>query len=220
MPESAQTMRADARRNRELIMTATRELLLEHGPDVPLDQIAERAGVSIATLYRRFVDRADLLKALVIEESESVTADIAKLTALIDSGVEWADWANAFHDMFIDARSRMAPVFVVMESDHLPFGDDLLELHERVTTLLGRLVDRAKQRGLVRSDTTAEDLMNMLASALQPLAHLTVPENVELTSRLIYVILAGLSPTATVGPLPGKPFGVSPARRIRDLRPR
>lgn len=46
--------RADALRNRERIVTAAREMFVEFGPDVPLDEIARRAGVGNATVYRNF----------------------------------------------------------------------------------------------------------------------------------------------------------------------
>src|SRR5215217_6480208 len=61
------TMRADARRNYEQLLAAAGELVAERGPQVPLDDVARRAGVGIATLYRRFPDREALLRALVLE---------------------------------------------------------------------------------------------------------------------------------------------------------
>lgn len=72
--------RADALRNRERIVAAAREILVESGPDVPLDEIARRAGVGNATLYRHFPDRS----ALILEVVHSVmarTADQAQRAA-------------------------------------------------------------------------------------------------------------------------------------------
>jgi formylglycine-generating enzyme required for sulfatase activity len=50
-------LRADARRNREQLLVAARDVFVEQGVDAPLDDVARRAGVGIATLYRRFPDR-------------------------------------------------------------------------------------------------------------------------------------------------------------------
>ena len=60
-------LRADATRNRERIVTAAREAIVELGHDVPLDEVARRAGVGNATLYRHFTDRTDLLKDVLRE---------------------------------------------------------------------------------------------------------------------------------------------------------
>ena len=57
--------RADAQRNRERIVTAAREMFVEFGPDVPLDEVARRAGVGNATVYRNFPDRDALVREVV-----------------------------------------------------------------------------------------------------------------------------------------------------------
>src|SRR5205814_1799803 len=60
-------LRADARRNREQILLTARDVFVELGPEAPFDAIARRAGVGIATLYRRFPDRQALLRAVVLD---------------------------------------------------------------------------------------------------------------------------------------------------------
>ena len=59
-------LRADASRNRERIVTAAREAFVERGPDIPLDEIARRAGVGNATLYRNFADRGALTRTVTL----------------------------------------------------------------------------------------------------------------------------------------------------------
>src|SRR5690349_13648422 len=65
--------RADAARNRERIVTAAREALVEFGPEVPMDEVARRAGVGNATLYRHFTDRADLIRQVTLALMASAT---------------------------------------------------------------------------------------------------------------------------------------------------
>src|SRR4051812_50098886 len=67
-------MRADARRNLEQLLLAARELVADRGAGVPLEEVAQRAGVGIATLYRRFPDRTALLRAVVIDALEQTRA--------------------------------------------------------------------------------------------------------------------------------------------------
>src|SRR5437762_2748139 len=66
--ESSQRgLRADARRNRDQVLAAARDVFVELGADAPLDEVARRAGVGIATLYRRFPDRAALQRAVALD---------------------------------------------------------------------------------------------------------------------------------------------------------
>jgi AcrR family transcriptional regulator len=60
-PPPVRPLRRDAQRNRDAILAAARQLFCDHGLEAPLEQIARRAGVGIATLYRRFPSRVELL---------------------------------------------------------------------------------------------------------------------------------------------------------------
>lgn len=66
-------LRADARRNRERIVAAAREMFVEFGAEVPLDDVARRAGVGNATLYRHFADRRELVHEVVLSVLERIT---------------------------------------------------------------------------------------------------------------------------------------------------
>lgn len=66
--DSPKPLRADAVRNIEKIVRAARDVYAELGPDVPLDEVARRAGVGIATLYRRFPDKGALLRAVIDQQ--------------------------------------------------------------------------------------------------------------------------------------------------------
>src|SRR3954469_13340792 len=61
---ATESLRSDAARNRTALVTAARELMAERGLEVPLDEIAKRAGIGNATLYRRFPRRIDLVAAV------------------------------------------------------------------------------------------------------------------------------------------------------------
>src|SRR4051794_16512749 len=73
-------MRADARRNLEQLLEAARDLVAEKGAGVALDEVAQRAGVGIGTLYRRFPDRAALLRGVVLDALER-TRSVAERAA-------------------------------------------------------------------------------------------------------------------------------------------
>src|SRR5216683_2549991 len=65
--KSTAGLRADARRNRRQALAAAAQVFVEQGADAPLDDIARRAGVGIATLYRRFPDREALVRAVAVD---------------------------------------------------------------------------------------------------------------------------------------------------------
>lgn len=68
-------MHIDAQRNTERLLNAARDVFVEEGVDVPLEDIAHRAGVGIATLYRRFPDRVALMRAVALHVLVQVTAE-------------------------------------------------------------------------------------------------------------------------------------------------
>src|SRR6476660_2411414 len=68
-------MRADAERNRELLVTAAHEAFIATGPNAPLEAVARRAGVGIGTLYRHFPERTLLLRAVAVDVTRRVAAE-------------------------------------------------------------------------------------------------------------------------------------------------
>jgi AcrR family transcriptional regulator len=64
------TLRADARRNREAVITAAKELFADRGLDVQIPDVAKRANVGVGTVYRHFATKDELIAALVAERFE------------------------------------------------------------------------------------------------------------------------------------------------------
>src|SRR5690348_17589396 len=78
--------RADARRNRERVVAAAREVFAEYGYAVPLDRIAERAGVGPGTVYRHFASKQELFEAVVAARMGDLVADARRRAAAADPG--------------------------------------------------------------------------------------------------------------------------------------
>ena len=74
MSESGHTLRADAERNRLRIVDAAREVFAGQGLDAPMSEVARRANVGIATLYRRFPTREDLITSVFAEKMAAYAA--------------------------------------------------------------------------------------------------------------------------------------------------
>src|ERR1700733_14998262 len=80
--DAARGVRADARRNREQLLTAAKAVLAELGAGVNLEEIARRAGVGIGTLYRNFPSRQALLEAVYVDEVESLCRSATEFESL------------------------------------------------------------------------------------------------------------------------------------------
>src|SRR5262245_29400974 len=87
-------LRADAARNRAAIVAAAREVFAEQGLEAPLEEIALRAGVGIATLYRRFTAREQLVAAALIEKVTQYAEAAAEALAAADP---WEGFVGYVH---------------------------------------------------------------------------------------------------------------------------
>ena len=77
-------LRADAERNRERILDAAREVFAEQGLEASTNEVARRAGVGVATLFRRFPTRDDLVGAVFADKMAAYAAAIDEALAKPD----------------------------------------------------------------------------------------------------------------------------------------
>jgi AcrR family transcriptional regulator len=151
------TLRADALRNRQALAAAAAELFAERGVDVPLDEIAGRAGVSIGTLYNHFPNRGALLDAVLPER-------LAELDRLAEAALAdpdpWRGFAGFLDGLFvIQARDRSMNEAIA----RTPVGSvDVAGECGRAGGVLDSVVRRAIDAGVLRSDFCADDLATLV----------------------------------------------------------
>ncbi len=182
-------LRKDAQRNREAILCAARALLAERA-DVPMCEIARRAGVGQATLYRNFPDRRDLAAALIVEQMEQTE----KLAA------ETAGDPQAFLVLIRNVVETMARFHALGElaREDSCLGSELDRRRRRLAELLQVPLADAQRAGLVRQDLGLDDvflMVSMLKGALDladgPAARAAA------ASRGLSLVLDGLAPART-----------------------
>ena len=159
------TLRADALRNRQQLMTAATELFGERGVDVPLDEIARRAGVSIGTLYNHFPNRGALLDAVLPDW----VAEVDRLAeiALADPD-PWRGFVG-FMDGLFDIQARNRPMNDAIA--RTPVGPvDIASECGRTGGVLESVVGRARDAGVLRSDFSATDLATMIGAMSKVIA--------------------------------------------------
>jgi len=193
-------LRADAARNRAAIVGAAREVFAEHGLDVPLDEIARRAGTGNATLYRRFRTRGDLVAAVfaegMSEHLEAVEAGLADP----DPWDGFCSYVRAVGAM--QARDRGIADLVTMDVSSAP---DIEGLRARAFKGLVRLVRRAHEAGVLRADFTTEDVV-LLMMANAGLIERSHDMTQAASGRLVHLLLDGFrASAATDGPAAPSP---------------
>jgi AcrR family transcriptional regulator len=197
-PPSA--LRADAARNRELIIAAAAEVFAERGLDAATAEIAHRAGVGEATLFRRFPSKDELIDAIIESRMEEVAL-------LADAAAEDPDPAGALERFMRDLVKRFARDRGFFEAAGARCVTDpkFQPLRDRGLEAVGRLLKRAQDAGAVRTDLSASDVSFLAASA----AHtMTVPvpgAHDDLWKRYLRVILDGMRPEGASRLRPGAP---------------
>lgn len=150
------TMRADARRNRERILEAARELFARERADAQIGDVAARAGVGVGTVYRHFPDKQALMGELVRERfagfNERLRAAVADEQSPAFDVLSAALRANA-ESVAADAATR----FAMMSGGERAFAHALAEAGEFLE-LNRTLIARAQQEGTLRKDFSAEDI--------------------------------------------------------------
>ncbi|MFF8032447.1 MULTISPECIES: TetR/AcrR family transcriptional regulator [unclassified Streptomyces] len=199
--------RADALRNRERIVTAAREMFVEFGPDAPLDEIARRAGVGNATVYRNFPDRDALVREVVCSVMDR-TARAAE-QALNETGDAFEALERFAHTAADERISALCPMISSTFDQNHP---DLEEARRRAESLVAQLMDRAKAAGQLRSDVEYGDLMVGVAQLSRPPAGTGCLNADRFVHRHLQLFLDGMrAPAPTV--LPGAAVTVEDLRR-------
>jgi AcrR family transcriptional regulator len=187
-------LRADARRNYNALLAAADELFSTHGPDVPLDEIARRAGVGNATLYRHFPDRRDLLVAVCVGEVEALCVLGEELGADPDPGRALARWLRAYIE-HVGAKHGLAAAFATGRRE----DSELVARCQAAVEATGTsLLQRAKDAGPVRADVDLPDVIT-LVNAIAMAAETTDDPGAD---RLLAIVLAGITEPGTDGITP------------------
>jgi AcrR family transcriptional regulator len=194
-------LRADARRNRDLILVAAREIFAERGAEVPMEEIARRASVGVGTLYRRFADRETLIRAVFRDTFQTVAAETR--AALTEEPTGWGALMrimrqSAWLSMSVQAKSPL--VSAVVRAD--PETD---RLRGHLLDMLDEVVRRAQDEGTLRRDVAVGDLAMLFVSVVNQTHAVTAEAAGLAPGRVLAIMMDGLRAPAPGG-LPGRPL--------------
>ena len=157
MPSRTPAKRADAERNRERILAAARAAFADPEADVSMAEISRRAGVGMATLYRNFPGRRELLEALYTEEVNAV-CEAATTSRESTPGAVVTAWLHRFFAYSTSKRHIASELLTHTDSSDPVFNEN----RERVLAAGRPLLVAAQQAHEVRDDLTLEQILDMI----------------------------------------------------------
>ncbi|MFJ6665365.1 TetR/AcrR family transcriptional regulator [Streptomyces sp. NPDC091383] len=145
----------EAERNDVLVLDAARAVFAEQGADAPVSAIAERAGVGMGTLYRRYGSKEQLLQRLCVT---GITSTIAGLQRALEA--EGTGWAALASYMAAAVDERAGAFAALAGTFSLP--RELVDANERAKALAERLLRRGIDDRTVREDVTTLDITHVV----------------------------------------------------------
>src|SRR5207249_12330182 len=145
--------RRDAKRNRERLVSAARELFASAGVDVSVREVARHAGVGVGTLYRHFPAREDLVDAVLEGAFEDLVASAEAALAEPDP---WSGFTGFVEDALASHARNRGLKDVVETQTH--GRERAAAMRRQIRPLVARLVSRAHEQGSLRPDFTPQDV--------------------------------------------------------------
>jgi AcrR family transcriptional regulator len=188
-------LRKDAERNRQRILAAAGELFAECGLNASLDAVAERAGVGVGTVYRRFPDKEALIDALFEERIDAIVAIAEESLAQDDA---WTGFTGFMGRAVTLHGSDRALKEIVFSTAH--GHQRVAQARDRIKPLVVELVRRAQASGELRPDFDVTDapVLQLMLTAVIEYAGDVAPE---VWRRYLAVVLDGLRADAARTPM-------------------
>lgn len=198
--------RAQAARNDQVILDAAREVFIAN-PAAPIAAVAERAGVGISALYRRYPSKEELLRKLCADGLRTYIAVVEKaLAADTDPWIAFADFMRGAVEAETSSLTRaLAGTFKPTE--------ELYRDATRAAELNNELMRRTKEAGVIRQDLEVPDLA-LIFEQLSAIKLGDAARSRRLRQRYLAILLDSLREPPTHSPLP------EPAPTPRELESR
>jgi AcrR family transcriptional regulator len=160
VPEAVgRVLRADARRNRDRLLSVAVRAFSQDGPDVTLDAIAKDAGVGIGTLYRHFPTREALIEAAYRSELARLCDAVPDLLQDMPPDEATRAWMDRYIEYMTTKRGMAGALRAVIASGGTPYAQS----RDRLTTAITSLLQAGAAAGALRADTEPGDVLASLS---------------------------------------------------------
>jgi AcrR family transcriptional regulator len=156
--------KAEAARNDRIVLDAAREVFYELGFDAPMSAIAERAGVGMGSLYRRYRSKEELIQRLCVVSMEC-TLEVAE-RARAEEPDGWAALVRFMREGVEGGAGSLGRF-----AGSFPATQSMVETSLRASLVMHELIERAQTEGHLRPDVTTADLtfvFELLRTQLSP----------------------------------------------------
>ncbi|WP_054814864.1 TetR/AcrR family transcriptional regulator [Nocardia arizonensis] len=179
-------LRADAARNQQRIVAAARELFADHGLEITLDDVAERAGVGVGTVYRRFANKKELI-AEVFEQNVAEFATAAEEAAAHPDA--WLGLVQFFEYActHLATNRGFSEVMLELEDDM----DRFASVRDRMKPTIAAVIDRAAAEGALAPGIEASDFFALI-HMVDAVAEFSKPVNPATWQRYMAIALNGV----------------------------
>ena len=178
-------MRADARRNYECLVDAARKVFADQGGGASMEAIAKQAGLGVGTLYRHFPKRIDVVEAVYREDVDVLVDSAVGGLSDLDPWAAIVAWLHAYVDYGRSKRTFLNELHEAFEKN----PDLKSASRDRIWEACNRVLARAQEAGVARTDIDGEDLMQLLS----PMC-MNSSLSAEQGERLLTMVLDGLRP--------------------------
>ena len=175
------TRRADAQRNRDRILEAAREAFGSTEGEVSMAEISRRAGVGMATLYRNFPNRRELLEALYADEVDALCVAASTVDGATP-GDRFDAWLLRFFDYFTSKRAIASALLEIVPGDDPVFGANRARVFDAAEPLLAA----ARGSGELRDDLGLEQILDLTIAIAK------VPGDADYVRPILRATLDGL----------------------------
>jgi len=204
--------RADAQRNRGLLLESAARVFARDGRDASLNQIAREAGVGIGTLFRHFATREELIEATFRNELARICDAAAELATGPSPARATAEWMDRFLE-YMTAKHGMVDTLQAMMTTGSPLYDETLG---RLTHAVRGLMNAGVVCGEFRDDVDPSDVLAQLGGIAYMAGE---PEQRQQARRMIALLLDGLRPVGGRGALRADPPGLNRRDLHKEDRP-
>jgi AcrR family transcriptional regulator len=185
-PTCPRPMRADAVKNRQRILEAAEAIFATEGVSVPIDTVAERAGVGVGTLYRHFPTKEALFEAIVIARIESLVEMAKSYAGATDPG----DALFSFLSQFAQQASAKHDLFDALSSAGIDIKSTCAEMVDEMKRSVDVLLQRAVAARSVRSDVSTDEMIGLVVGVCQGQSHSGCDDVT--VQRMVRVVCDGL----------------------------
>ncbi len=159
-PAEERPLRADAARNRARILEAAEVVFAAEGIEAPVDDIAEKAGVGVGTLYRHFPTKEKLCEAILIDRLRDLTNDARAQADAVDPVAAFF----GFLEHFVELGAAKRDLIVAVTGAGLDFDEAAAPVKEDLREAVGVLLRRAQDAEAVREDVTPAAIIGLISA--------------------------------------------------------